>query len=243
MYGHLLVASEQLGWRAVLSREEILGLPLLRAEVPGRPELGGRALRRKLYRAAERLWGQGISRVLVPPEFPHRLWEPLCRAGLRGVEVEPLCQAVAAKLILKALERRGLIPARSTVCLAGEGAGGALQRTAQELARSVGRLAFDAGEQGRRLTDWLGREFGLPRIEPGSLRPDLTVAFAPQKEPHPADLRLYGQTPDLGGLRLTAAERSLPADAAELPLLAALWESGRLREREIRAVVPLDRRI
>lgn len=237
MYGHFMIQEERVGWRPVLTQEEVFQLPLLRVEVPVRPYFGEGIFRRRVYRAAERLWEEGINRVLVPREFPHCLWKPLQHAGLQPVEVEPFCQAAAVKLILKELLRRGKTPARSTVCLSGSSAGGALQRTAEELAPSVGRLVIDAGAQGAALTDWLGREFGLPRIEPGAVRPDLTAAFAPEREGTRADLRLYGPMPDLGALRLTAAERSLPKDIAPLPLLAVLWESGRLSQREIRAIV------
>ena len=60
MFGRICCL-EKRGWRVRLVREEILGLTLLRAEVPApvRP--------RRLKKAARLLAGQGIRRVVAPP--------------------------------------------------------------------------------------------------------------------------------------------------------------------------------
>ena len=81
-----MIQEERVGWRPVLTQEEVFQLPLLRVEVAVRPYFGEGIFRRRVYRAAERLWEEGINRVLVPREFPHCLWKPLQHAGLQPVE-------------------------------------------------------------------------------------------------------------------------------------------------------------
>lgn len=235
MVGHLVLDREKKGWRSHLEREAALGLPLLRAAVPAPPGLREKALSRRVYRAGEKLWEQGVNRVLVDADFPPALWGPLREAGLAPMETETLCREAAEPLTLALLERMGLDPAKATVCLAGSCALGAVQNAAEALARRVGRLVIDCPGRGSVLPLWLHQEFGLPLIEPGSVRPDVTVAFSQEKE-EGAALRLYGVEPGLGGLRLVPAEGGLPEGFDPLPLMAALRENGCLRREEVRAV-------
>lgn len=230
MYGHVELCPEGKGWRSVLSARRVGGMPVLCAQVPAPPGLRKRALLRRLRRAGERLWAEGINRVLVAADFPHAFWEPLEQAGMAGVDTGPLCRAQAAPLVLALLERRGVEAARATVCLTGESAVGAIQRTAELLAPQVARLVIDCPRQGVELARWLRREYGLPLVEPGSLRPDVTAAFDPERDGVRADLRLCGPVPELAGLRLELEpeEGALPDGFAPLSLLAALWECGQL---------------
>lgn len=236
MVGHVVLDRGRRGRRSRLEAERVLGLALTRAVVPAPPGLGEKALLRRVYRAGEKLWGQGINRVLVGEDFPPALWEPLRRAGLAPADVEPLCREAAAPLVLALLERRGLDPAKAAVCLAGSCALGEVQNAAEALARHVGTLVIDCPGRGEALARWLHREYGLPLMEPGSVRPDVTAAFATERA-EGADLLLCGPHPDLGGLALVPAEGgSLPEGFATLPLLAVLRESGCLRREEIAAV-------
>lgn len=237
MLGHLVVDRIGKGWRCRLEEERVLGLHMLRALVPAPPGLREKALRRRVYRAGERLWEQGVNRVLVEEDFPPELWEPLRRAGLAPVESETLCREMAAPLVLAFLERKGLDPARSVVCLAGSCALGAMQNAAEALSRQVGKLIIDCPGRGEVLSLWLHQEYGLPLMEPGSVPPDVTVSFSPEKE---ADLLLCGPAPDLGGLRLAPREGTLPEGFDGLPLLAALRESGRLEREAIQIVTEIS---
>lgn len=233
MYGHVVLDGAAAGRRCRVEREAVLGLPLLRAAVAAPPGLRERALFRRVRRAGERLWEQGVNRVLVGEDFPPALWGALRQAGLAPVETEALCREAAEPLVLALLERMGLDPARATVCLAGSCGLGAVQNAAEALARRVGRLVIDCPGRGSVLPLWLHQEFGLPLVEPGSVRPDVTAAFSPEKG-QDAALRLCGPVPDLGGLRLVPAEGSLPEGFDPLPLMAALREGGCLRREEVR---------
>lgn len=234
MYGHVELCPEGKGWRSVLSAQQVGGMTLLRAQVSAPPGLRRRALLRRLRRAGERLWAEGVNRVLVAADFPHALWEPLEQAGLAGVETAPLCRAQAGLLVLALLRRRGVEPERATVCLAGESAVGEVQRAAELLAPRVARLVIDCPRQGTELARWLRREYGLPLVEPGSLRADVTAAFAPDRDGVRADLRLCGRAPELAGLRLEPEEGALPEGFAPLPFMAALWECGQLPPLTVR---------
>lgn len=235
MYGYLVLRQGVKGRRCALGGGRVLGMALVRAEVPVPPGLRERALLRRVRKAGERLWEQGVNRVLTAEDFPPALWEPLGRAGLAPVEVEALCREEAEPLVLALLAARNIPPRGAVVCLSGGYALGAVQNAAEALARRVGRIVIDCPGRGEELARWLSREYGLPQIEPGTVRPDVTAAFSPERG-EGADLRLYGREPDLGGLRLLPAGRALPEGYAPLPLLAALRECGCLGRDELLAV-------
>lgn len=228
MYGHVELCPEEKGWRIALSAQRVGGMSVLCAQVPAPPGLRRKALLRRLRRAGERLWAEGINRVLVAADFPHALWGPLEQAGMAGVETGPFCRAQAVPLVLALLGRRGVEAAKATVCLTGESAVGEVQRTAELLAPQVARLVIDCPRQGVELARWLRREYGLPLVEPGSLQPDVTAAFDRSGDGARTDLRLCGPVPELAGLRLEPEEGALPDGFAPLPLLAALWECGKM---------------
>ena len=132
MFGRICCL-EKRGWRVRLVREEILGLTLLRAEVPApvRP--------RRLKKAARLLAGQGIRRVVAPPGFGD--WPLLRSQGLEPVETAGLCQAMGARLAQAALRERGLRASESTVALRAQRVTRALRLTALELCPVVRRVA------------------------------------------------------------------------------------------------------
>lgn len=214
------------GGRAVLTRATLCGLPVLRAEVPAPDGLGQRRLERRIVRAAARLWAAGVSRVLTREDFPCP--DALSRAGLAAMETESLCQAAAVPLTLTALSVRGWEPSRAVVALAAEEISLPLARAAEALALHVCRIVVEVEAGGEGLANYLHEEYGLPVLPPKVVRPALTVAFDGSWQGQGPALRLYGPKPDLMGVELWSPGVTLPEDCAPLPLLAALWESGRL---------------
>ena len=220
MFGRICCL-EKRGWRVRLVREEILGLTLLRAEVPApvRP--------RRLKKAARLLAGQGIRRVVAPPGFGD--WPLLRSQGLEPVETAGLCQAMGARLAQAALRERGLRASESTVALRAQRVTRALRLTALALCPVVRRVVVTAPGGGDALRAELRREFGVPAVEESrSLRPDVALHFGEAGGGGQTVFRLYGAEPDLAGFMLTPAGQELPADCDRLPILAALWETGRL---------------
>ena len=214
------------GSRAALDRAVLCGLPVLRARVPAPDGLGERRLERRIFRAAARLWAAGVSRVLLPEDFPCP--EAVARAGLAQVETGGLVRSAAAALTLAALERRGWEPGRAVVALAAAELTVPLVRAAEELSARVCRIVVEVEQGGELLAGYLHGEYGLPVLPPGVVRPAITAAFDESWQGNGPVLRLYGPRPDLLGTELWSPGLTLPEDCAALPLLAALWESGLL---------------
>lgn len=218
MVGQLIITPRGRGTAEV---GRLYGLPVLRGAVDPSGFWG----ERRLARAGRSLRRGGALRVLVPRDFAR--WPLLERLGLRPVETEGFVRAQSAPLALAALERRGVAPDRATVALRGRRADRDMARTAAELCQRVRRLVVDAPSGGEELAVWLRREFGLPILPPGE-EGHAALCFqegCPRREE--GALELYGPRPGLAGLTLSAPGLSVE-DREDLPLLAALWEGGRL---------------
>ena len=224
MVGQLVLTA---GGRGKAVRGRLYGLPVLRAEA----DLAGFWGERRLRRAGRELRRGGVLRLLTPPDFPG--WPQLERLGLRQVDPESFVRCQAVSLALEALERRGQSPQRATVALRGLRADRDMAWTAAELCPVVRSLIIDAPQGGPELAGWLRREFGmaiLPREERGQVA--LTFqAGCPQTEE--TSLELFGSRPNLAGLGLTAPALA-EEDRGHRPLLAALWEGGKLSQKDIK---------
>lgn len=208
--------------------EAPLGLPVLRAELP--PGLSPR----RLERVAGNLRKRGIRRYFTAPAF-----QDVALPGLSPVDPLPLLRAKGDALALALLEG---VPLRERrVAIRGEKADLLACQLATALCPRVGMLLldFDRGEEDLR---------DLLRREQGAAAPTLGGGFAPQVSlelsPRPAGegetLQLWGR-PRLAGLTLTV-ELPLPSDCDPLPLLALLWETGRIPLSGFKVRKSLDRR-
>lgn len=224
MFGQLVYTA---GGRGRPAPGRLYGLPVLRVEADPTGFWGERRLRR----SARGLRRGGALRVLAPPDFAR--WPDLAAFGLRPVEPELFVRAQSAPLALAALERRGLAPGRATVALRGTRADRDMARTAAALCPLVRGLVIDAPQGGKELALWLRREFGVPVLPKGE-RGEVALSFQEGcPVPEEASLELWGPRPRLAGLRLSAPELE-EADRENLPLLAALWEGGRLAPQAIK---------
>lgn len=221
----------QLRWldrgRGRPERGSLYGLPVLRVEAP----LKGFWAERRLARAGRDLRRAGALRVLAPKGFDR--WPLLVANGLAPVETDAFVQAQSAPLAIQALERRGVAPDRATVALRGVRAGREMARAAAELCPRVRHLVVSAPKGGRELSGWLWREFGIPVLpeeEQGQVALCFQAGCAPREE---TALTLYGPAPELAGLTLAAPDLA-EGDRDDLPLLAALWQGGKLRREDIK---------
>lgn len=222
MLGQLVITPKGRG-RAETGR--LYGLSVLRAEADPEGFWGPR----RLNRAGKSLRLGGALRVLAPEE----LLPLLGRFGLRPVELDAFLRAQSVPLALEALERQGLAPDRATVALRGLRAGGDMARTAAQLCARVRNLVVDAPSGGEELALWLRREFGVPVLPPGE-RGEVSLRFqAGSPVEGETALELFGSRPRLAGLSLTAPGLE-EGDQEDLPLLAALWEGGRLEQKDIK---------
>lgn len=203
----------------------LYGLTVLRVEVDSSGFWG----KRRLCRAGRTLRRNGVVRVLAPEELLPLLGE----LGLRRVNPEPFVRAQAAPLALAALERLGLAPDRAAVALRGLRTDHDFLRTAEELCPRVRSLIIDAPRGGRELAQRLRREYGVPILPEGERGQAALVFQVGCSRRGEVSLELFGPRPQLAGLILTVPGLE-EGDREDLPLLAALWEGGRLRPEDIK---------
>ena len=228
----IVALEERRGRRPVVTEERVLGLRCLRVSVPVRPGLRDDRRKRRAEQGAAALYRAGVRRALTAEDFPD--WPALEGQGLRSVDPEPFCQAIAVPLALAALRRAGILRVRATVALSGPRVSRPLFAAAARLCPQVRHLVVDVPGEGEELAAWLREEYGAAVLRPGGAAPDVTLAFGPGGEERGTVLRLYGPVPGLAGLRPILEEGGLPPDLAPLPLLSLLWECGRLTEGQIR---------
>ena len=228
----IVALEERRGRRPVVTEERVLGLRCLRVSVPVRPGLRDDRRKRRAEQGAAALYRAGVRRALTAEDFPD--WPALEGQGLRSVDPEPFCQAIAVPLALAVLRRAGILRVRATVALSGPRVSRSLFAAAERLCPQVRHLVVDVPGEGEELAAWLREEYGAAVLRPGGAAPDLTLAFGPGGEERGTVLRLYGPVPGLAGLRPILEEGGLPPDLAPLPLLSLLWECGRLTEGQIR---------
>ena len=213
------------GGRGKTAAGRLYGLPVLRAEADPAGFWGERRLRR----AGRTLRRGGALRVLAPRD----VLPLLAGFGLHPVDPQPFVRAQGTSLVLAALERLHLAPDRAAVALRGGRVDRDMVRTAEQLCRRVRSLVIDAPQGGGELAARLRREYGVPVLPPGE-RGHAALLF---QEGRPAEeevlLEVFGPQPRLAGLTLSAPGLE-EGDRESLPLLAVLWECGRLAPQDIK---------
>lgn len=228
----VLELTEGKGRRPAVAQERLLGLRCVRAAVPIPARLGEARIRRRVEKGARALELAGARRVLTRPEFPY--WEELRKNGLRPVEVEGFCQALAAPLALAALRRSEIPPTRAAVTLSGPRVSRALLRAAEVLCPQVRCLTVDVPEEGEQVAAWLWREYGAAVLSgKGERGAHVALRFGPGEVRGETVLSLYGSAPDLAGFAPVPPEGVSAAGLDGLPLLALLWEAGWLDAEKI----------
>lgn len=204
---------------------ELYGLTVLRTPADPAGWLGQARLRR----AGRNMERGGVRRALVPAGFEGWLEEH----GLARVDPLPLVRNQSAPLALELLRRQGREPSRAVVALRGTRADREMELAALRLSSRVRRLVIAAPRGGAELAARLRWELGIPILPPES-EAGVAVCFAPEEDvPAQSVLALHGARPGLGGLELTAPGLR-EGDRGDLPLLTALWEGGRLTERDLK---------
>lgn len=209
-----------------VGRERLAGLPFLKVCLPG-----PKPRRRHMRRAVRVLRGNGVRRVLAPPEFP--CWQQLAQGGILPVDTVPFLQGMSVPLAMAALERSGVVPEQATVMLAGRTATKAFCRAAIDLCPLVQNLVITAPTGGAALANYLRREFGLPLVE-YCRSPHLILLFSEMSMESAAPV-LHLHTPPSGilGFTLRPKDIDLPENCEALPLMAVLWETGRFTAKDI----------
>lgn len=204
------------GRRIHMEREMVLGLPLLVLYLPERMRGQGR----RAEKGAALLVARRVTRVLTPPAFAW--WPVLTQAGLRPVETQSL-RCMLLPVWVKAAMASGERPLEQAVIrLSGTRETPDMVLAAHRLCPVVRHLVIDT-PGGETLAARLRREYGMPVLPARSVRADLTVRFE--------------CGPVMEGAVFALKGHELPADCEVLPLLSALWESGRIKTEDIAILV------
>ena len=225
MLGQIVYSSNR-GGKVRLEEGNAHGLRVLRAEVD--PE--GYWAKRRIQKASRMFRRSGVRRVLVPDGF--EAWELLEQKGLRRVDPVFFLRAQAAPLTLAALRRREQDPRHCAVALRGVRADRDVVNAAEELCLQVRDVCISVVKGGQELRDHLRWEYGA------AVCPDHPeVAAAVRYDPRTGQqggvvMDLFAPEPCLcgGGIALPAAK---PTETEVLPLLAALWEIGKVQTRDL----------
>jgi len=237
MVGMLLWKKPGKRERAVRLRERsVLHTRFLCVEIARGNRTPEAALRRRVSAAGKRLRKQGITRAVLPADFPYG--EVLEKAGVRPVSTLSLRRALAADLVRRRLGERGMASVR--VAVSATSLTGEVVRTVTELTLRHRYVLLDLPYGGEELCRQLRREYGVSVLL-GPSREQLEGAEALvlfDRREDLADLgnalALYDESEPLPPLGVPPAlEEKLPAGADRAQLLAVLREAGSLRPGQI----------
>ncbi len=204
---------------------ELYRLPVRRISL--RPD--GFWAERQLKRAGRLLARNGSRRVLVPEGFTG--WDVLERYGLCPVDPLPFLRNNAAKLVLTGLKRQGMRLERCGVALRGIQMERELVMAAEELCPLVKDVCLSV-PGAEALRDGLRWEYGIA-VRPDSDCVDAAVRFHSETMiGGRMVLKLFSEELDLCGISVTG-KGIYPKGTQILPLLAALWENGRIGSSEL----------
>lgn len=203
------------GWRIRYYEEEIGGVRVLRAELPGLPR--GRRSVHLARRAVETLRCNGVNRFLNPgPGVP------------RTVATGPLWRALAAPLAVTGLTALGIASGEARVALRAGRVDRFVSACCAALAGEVRALSLEIPDC-EALSWSLQRRFGIPVLSGGG---DLTLCFSGEGEG--VDLR--GDVPAPEGFALRSGALELPGGIPTEPMLAYCVEQGVLHLTDISVV-------
>lgn len=201
--------------RLAIWREEVLGMPLLRLELPERPTP---RMCRKAALVCERC---GVHQLLSAPEY----WPGPDLPPLSSTRTLWIQKAPEAALFL--LRRRGVAPERAKVEFCADRFTLQAQRAILDLLPRVRALSLSLPAPEAFL--WrLQRDYGVSPV-PGE--GDVALCYSPV--PRRWALPLWQQRPEIEGAGLCCAVPDAPEGCPLPELLAALEEQGRLRAEEI----------
>ena len=223
--------------RPALEEKRILRMPFAEADILRGPRTPEAVLRRRVSAAARRLRRAGVTRAVLPEDFPWR--EQLLRGGVEPVSTVPLRQALAAELARAAAAALGISGSGALLAAAGDRPTGELVRAVTELALTSRYVLLDLPYGAEALAAQLRREYGVSLLlaPAGERQIQVLLLFSPRPELEGKSgtvVRLYDEEAPLPPLLLPPAlEEQLPAGCSRVQLLAALAEGGALRAGQI----------
>ena len=238
MVGLLMWKKRNRGEKTVTVEEStVLHMRFFKVEVAresGTPEV---VLRRRVRGALRRLHKQGVTRVVLPEDFPYP--ELLEKQSLRPVSTLSLRRRLAADWVRTELVGCGLSLGSARVAVAADQLTGEVVRTVTELVLRHRHVLLDLPQGGEELCRQLRREYGVAVLLSPSreqMEEAEAVVLFDQRELESGGicLRLYEETQPLPALLLPPVlERQLPEGVDRTQLLSVLQEAGALKPGQI----------
>lgn len=215
--------------RESAAAEQICGIDMLIVTFPTKEIMRPTALVRQLNRVEKLFQRAGVNRVIFSADFPYR--DKLRQ--VKEVDSNEFYRAVADVLVVGWMEFYGIAKKDRRVALAGPRVCPEMERAAQNLCRRIRKVCIEVpGEEGAALAAKLQKTCGIP-VMPRGVPVDLTVEFGPAQSN--GQMRLWGDQPSLDGFELLADGVELPDEVSQ-PMMALLWERGRLRREQLHFV-------
>lgn len=225
MLGQIIYSANGRG-RMRLEEVNTYGLRVLRVQV----DPDSCWAKHRLQKASRFFRRSGVRRVLVPDGFEG--WAALEKQGLHRVDPVRFLRAQAAPLTLAALRRRAQEPGRCAVALRGIRVDRDVVNAAEELCLQVRDVCISVVRGGQELSDHLRWEYGAA-VCPDHPAVSAAVRFDPRTgEQGVVVLDLFSPQPSLGGGGITLSGIN-QTETELLPLLAALWEVGKVQKRDL----------
>lgn len=186
--------------------------------------------KRRIQKVSRLFCRSGVRRVLVPNGFEE--WAALEKHGLRRVDPVGFLRAQAAPLAIAALRRQGREPGCCAVALRGIRVDRDVANAAEELCLQVRDVCISVVRGGQELSDYLRWEYGAA-VCPDHPAVGAAVRFDPRTgKQGEAVLDLFAPKVSLSGGRVTLLGVN-PTETEVLPLIAALWEVGKVQKRDL----------
>lgn len=219
------------GERGAVERTEILSAPFLKVTLPrGRGDVVSRL---RVRRGAKLLRKNGVTAVVLPPEFPYR--EVLEKEGVFPVSTLALRREIASDWVAWALRKQGMTLSEAKVAVEAEVLTAEVVRTVTELSLRHRYVWLSVPRGGEVLSRRLRREYGVSlQLLPGK---DAEAAIQFGKgvgEGTVVTLRLWDEAQPLPPLALPPnQEQSLPEGADRTQLIAALRAAGAVKQVDV----------
>lgn len=232
--------------RTVTAEEtSVLRVPFVRVEVLRGPRTRPATLERRMIRAAQKLRQAGVSRTVLPADYPAAQWPR--RHGVEAVSTLSLRRSLGAEVVRRITAERGWSSGSVRIAVTAGQMTGELVKAVTELSLGYRYVMLDVPYGGEELCRRLRREYGVALLVQPSREQlesaQVLVAFDRRTDlagKNEAVVELYeGADDTFPSLTVPpSVETQLPAGVNRLQLLAALRGAGVLAPGQIGLSVP-----
>lgn len=223
----------------------LMGASALLVQIPVFPGERRAGLRRRAVRAAKAMAYLGVRAAVFPKDFS--FCEEFARWEIRPFPVLPLYRKMAAEVVFRIMQERGMDARNVTVAVSGERVSYFMREAAVKISQKARYMSLAAGPGGEALCSMLRRDYGVPIVfgptEKQREAADIRLLFSQTKAGDKGiDVALYEDAPIRGNAPTATGasfrlcremDETLPQDCNRTQLLAALMESGAILPGDI----------